>query len=100
MSHDDVDNNYTKVTDPNVVKDNNVTVIFKDDETNIVKLAPAGTDTEYAAEIKTRVIEAYQPLLKLLTEANNKGFRVNVGCGQGPLGEYVIMQLDISKVFK
>lgn len=72
--------------------------VFEDN--NIVKFASAGTDANYAAEIKAKIIEAYAPLLKILTEANNKGFRVNVGCGQGPLGEYVIMQLDISKVFK
>ena len=67
---------------------------------NIISLAPSGTDAEYAAELKRQVIEAYQPLLKLLTEANNKGFTVNVGCGIGPLGDYVIAQLSINKVFK
>lgn len=67
---------------------------------NVLQLAPAGTDAEYAAEIKAKVIELYQPLLKLLTEAHNRGFSVNVGCGQGPLGDYIIAQLTISKVFK
>ncbi len=70
------------------------------DDNNIVTLAPSGTDAEYAAELKLEVIKLYQPLLKLLTEANNKGFTVNVGCGIGPLGDYVIAQLSINKVFK
>lgn len=67
---------------------------------NVLQLTPSGTDAEYAAEIKAKVIELYQPLLKLLTEANNRGFAVNVGCGQGPLGDYIIAQLSIHKVFK
>ena len=67
---------------------------------NIVQLAPSGTDAEYAAELKAKVIEYYAPLLKLLTEANNKGFQVNVGCALGPLGDYIIANLNISKVFK
>lgn len=66
----------------------------------VATLVPSGTDTEYAAEIKAKAIELYQPLLKLLTEANNKGFAVNIGCGQGPLGDYVIVQMQIMKVFK
>lgn len=66
----------------------------------IVSLAPSGTDAEYAAELKTKTIELYEPLLKLLTDANNKGFQVNVGCAVGPLGSYVIAQLHISKVYK
>ena len=66
----------------------------------VATLVPSGTDAEYAAELKAKVIEHYQPLLKLLTEANNKGFTVNVGCGIGPLGDYVIAQLSINKVFK
>lgn len=66
----------------------------------IISLAPSGTDAEYAAEIKARAIELYQPLLKLLTEASNKGFVVNIGCGPGPLGDYVIIQMQIMKMFK
>lgn len=72
--------------------------IFEDN--NIVKLASAGTDADYVARIKEKVIEAYQPLLKILNEADKKGFQVQIGCGQGPLGEYQIMQLQIVKVFK
>lgn len=68
--------------------------------TEVLKLAPSGTDAEYAAEIKARAIECYQPLLKLLTEANNKGFQVNIACGPGAFGDYVIVQIHISKVFK
>ncbi len=67
---------------------------------NIISLAPSGTDAEYAAEIKGRVVKLYEPLLELLTEASNKGFDVNVACGPGPLGNYVIIQLRVSKVFK
>lgn len=66
----------------------------------LVTLAPSGTDAEYAAEIKAKAIELYQPLLKLLTDANNRGFAVNIGCGPGPLGDYVIVQMQIMKVFK
>jgi hypothetical protein len=67
---------------------------------NIVSLAPSDTDAEYAAEIKAKAIELYQPLLKLLTDANNRGFAVNIGCGPGPLGDYVIIQMQIMKMFK
>lgn len=66
----------------------------------VTTLVTAGTDAEYAAEIKAKVIELYQPLLKLLTEAHNRGFSINVGCGQSPLGDYIISQLNISKMFK
>ena len=66
----------------------------------IAKLVPTKTDYETAKEIKQRVVELYEPLLQLLTEANRKGFQVQVGCGIGPLGHYVIQQLQIVKVFK
>jgi len=67
---------------------------------NIIALAPAGTDADYVAELKKELIEAYKPLLKILTEADHKGFQVQVACGKGPLNDYVIQQLAISKVFK
>lgn len=66
----------------------------------VATLVTAGTDAEYAAEIKATAIELYKPLLKLLTDANNRGFAVNIGCGPGPLGDYVIVNLQIMKVFK
>ncbi len=66
----------------------------------IVEMVPTKTDYETAKEIKEEVIKLYEPLLKLLADANRKGFQVQVGCGLGPLGNYVIQQLQIVKVFK
>jgi hypothetical protein len=70
------------------------------DDNKVVSIVPSTTDAEYAASLKKEVIVLYEPLLKLLTEANNKGFHVDVGCGIGPLGTYVITQLRIIKIFK
>ncbi len=70
------------------------------DHPNILQLAPSGTDADFAAELKQKIIERYKPLLELLTEAGNRGFSVQVACGKGPLGNYIIQQLTISKVFK
>lgn len=66
----------------------------------VATLVTAGTDAEYAAELKARAIKLYEPLLEMLTEASNRGFSVNIGCGPGPLGNYVIVQMQIMKMFK
>ena len=68
--------------------------------TNTLTVVPSKPDAEVAAELKEKVINLYQPLLDLLSEANDKGFQVQVGCGVGPLGKYVIQQLQIVKIFK
>lgn len=73
---------------------------FKNESAKITQLVTAGTDAEYAAELKARAIKLYEPLLEMLTEANARGFSVNIGCGPGPLGNYVIVQLTISKMYK
>lgn len=65
-----------------------------------IQLVPGKSDAEMAVDFRKRIIELYEPLLELLTEANNKGFAINVGCGLDGLGRIAILQLQISKVFK
>lgn len=66
----------------------------------ILQLAPAGTDAEYAAEIKVRAIEAWKPLLELMQEANKKGFRIVINAGMNELGQAFIHNMEVQKVYK
>lgn len=64
-----------------------------------VSLVPNKPDAELAAEFKAKAIELHEPLLKLLDEAHAKGFQISVGCGLGPLGKYVIMQMAVHRIY-
>lgn len=65
---------------------------------NIVAIETGKTDKEVAEDYKKKIIDAYEPLLKILNDANKDGFAINVGCGPTPLG-IQILQLQVSKVY-
>lgn len=65
----------------------------------VVSLVPSVTDRKLAADLKRRIIEAYEPILKLLQEADASGFEVGVMTGKDGLGRHVVMQLKIVKTY-
>jgi len=62
-------------------------------------LSPTDTDAEVAAELKEKIIAAYEPINTVLTEAKKAGFEVSVGIGPNPFGKFVITQLVVAKHF-
>ena len=73
---------------------------MQDEQNKVISLVPAKTDKEYAAELKVRAIEAWQPLLALMQEANNNGFRIIVNAGLNELGQAFIHNFEIQKIYK
>ena len=69
-------------------------------DNNIVKIIPAKTDAEYAADIKVRAIECWKPLLVLMEEAHKNGFRIIINAGLNELGQAFIHNMEVQKVYK
>lgn len=67
--------------------------------TNIAQLVPTKTDADFAAEIKQRIIEAYQPVFMALEEADKRGFGVQSTVGKDFAGKFNFAQLQVVKVF-
>ncbi len=65
----------------------------------IAELVPTKPDQEVANEIKNKLAEVYAPLLKVLDDAKDAGFYVQVQTGLNGFGKNVIMQLIIAKHF-
>ena len=63
------------------------------------RIIPTLSDADIAADLKRRMIEAFQPILALCDEAEAKGFVLAYGSGKGPLGKQVITQLVVAKHF-
>lgn len=68
-------------------------------ESNVATLVPTKSDAEIAADLKRRVVEAYQPLLALFDEAHAAGFEINCNSGLTPIGKHMIMQLRVARVY-
>lgn len=66
---------------------------------SIAQLVPNKTDADYAAELRQRVIEAYQPLFALLEEADKRGFNINSTVGKDFMGKFTFAQLQVMKVY-
>ena len=56
-------------------------------------------DAAIAADLKRRLIEAYQPILALCDEARAAGFEARIGSGLGPMGKEQISAAQIIKVY-
>lgn len=69
------------------------------DDSKIATLVPNKTDADYAAEIKKKIIEAYQPLFEVLQEADKKGFNVVSNVGKDYQGRFTFAQLQVMKVY-
>lgn len=67
---------------------------------NPLKLVPGKTDAETANDLRKRLVEAYQPLLKLADEANDVGMAFQCAIGPDAFGKFQIQQCQIMKVFK
>lgn len=65
----------------------------------VVAIVPGKTDADFAAELKNKVVQAYQPLFEILLEAEKKGFHINVAAGKNPLGKWDFAQLQVVKVY-
>lgn len=70
------------------------------DNNNIAKLVPTLSDTEIAADLKARNIEAWKPILLLMEESHKKGFRVQINAGLNELGQAFIHNIEIMKIYK
>lgn len=66
---------------------------------NITQLVPTKSDAELAQELKAKVEEVYAPLLALLNEYDKYGFNVQAGVGKNAFGKYVIVQLQVIRVY-
>lgn len=64
-----------------------------------VRLVTTKSDAELANELKDKVAEVYEPLLALLNEYDKHGFNVQAGVGKNAFGKYVIVQLQVIKVY-
>lgn len=65
----------------------------------VAQLVTTKPDTELAEEFKRRLVEAHEPLLKLLDEMKAAGFGANVGTSVNGLGKHAIHQLQVIKVY-
>lgn len=65
----------------------------------VARIVPTKPDAEIAADLKKRMVEAYQPVLDLCTEANAAGFEIGINSGMEPLGRHVITVLKVAKVY-
>lgn len=66
---------------------------------NVSLLTPSKTDADFAADLKERIIGAYQPLFKVMEEADKKGFGINVQAGKTAMGKFDFAQLQIIKIY-
>ena len=65
----------------------------------VLNLVPGHTDKELAENFKRRLVEAHAPVLQLLGELHEAGFKAQVMTAPGPLGKFVIAQLALFKEF-
>ena len=68
--------------------------------TNTLTVVPSKPDAEVAAELKKKIIEALEPVCKILSEADEAGFEASFHIGLGPLGKQSIHMLKIAKIYK
>jgi hypothetical protein len=66
---------------------------------DLVKIAPGKSDYDTAREFKDRAAEAAKPFMKVLTEANDAGFKFNVQFGENAFGEIIITNMQLMKMF-
>ena len=66
---------------------------------NVAHLVPNKPDAEVAADFKNRLIEVYEPMLRLLDEITAAGFECGITATLGPLGKHVIGALKIVKIY-
>lgn len=65
----------------------------------VTQLVPTRPDSEIAADLKQRILQAYEPLLKLFDEATEQGFMVNVGTGPNAFGKVTITNFILAKKY-
>jgi hypothetical protein len=73
---------------------------FGDIENNIAQLVPTKSDFEIAKEFREKVIEAYQPLLKILSDMDKHKFNIQVNVGKNGLGKFDILSLAVIKIYQ
>lgn len=71
--------------------------LFGSDTNGMLKLVTTKPDAELAAEFKTRLVEAYGPIMALIDEIDAAGFEAQIACSKGALGKQVIAQLHVLK---
>lgn len=70
-----------------------------DENNTVTRLVPTKSDADLALEYRDKIIEAYQPLLKILTELDKAGFNASVNVSKNGLGKIDIVGMQISRVF-
>ena len=70
---------------------------FNETDKAIARIVPTLSDADIAADLKRRMVDAFQPILAICDEAKSKGFVIGYGSGEGPLGKQVITQLIVAR---
>lgn len=66
---------------------------------NVAQLVPTKSDQEYANELKARLLEAYKPVIEILTEAKRNSFEINVTTGANGFGIVQVANIQVLKVY-
>ena len=64
---------------------------------NVTQLVPGKSDAELAAELKLKIVEAYEPILAVLNEVTKAGFVAQIQVGPDAFGKPHITALQIYK---
>ncbi len=65
----------------------------------VATLVPTRSDKEIADDIRNKLIEAYKPVIEMLTYAKKSGFEVNIQTGADAFGQCHVMNIQILKAF-
>ena len=66
-------------------------------DNNVTQLVPGKSDAESAAELKLKIVEAYEPILAVLNEVTKAGFVAQIQVGPDAFGKPHITVLQIYK---
>ena len=64
---------------------------------NVTQLVPSKSDAQLAAELKLKIVEAYEPILAVLNEVTKAGFVAQIQVGPDAFGKPHITVLQIYK---
>jgi hypothetical protein len=64
-----------------------------------IELVPNKPDKELAADLKAELIDAFEPLLKILDKAKASGFNCNFQIGLNAFGKMHIASMHLFKNF-
>lgn len=65
------------------------------DQTNIARLVGGRPDADIAAELRTEIRAALEPVCSIIDRAVSHGMQVNFSVGMGPLGKTIVQGIGI-----